>query len=140
MLTFRILADGVVLFHAGYVLFVVVGLLLILLGLVFRWRWVRNFWFRLAHLLAIGVVGAEAVLGITCPFTDLEKYLRARGGQEAYTGDFLGWCAHRLLFFEAPPWVFTTGHILFALLVLVVFVLAPPTWPWAAKRLARPAP
>src|SRR5688572_24415453 len=101
---FRILADAVALLHAGYALFVVVGL-------VFRWRWVRNFWFRLAHLLAIAAVGAEAVLGVVCPFTTLENSLRARGGLDPYPGDFLGYWAHRLLFLEAPPWVFTTGHV-----------------------------
>ena len=51
------LADGLVALHVAYVAFIVLGQLLILAGLVFRWQWVRNFWFRLAHLVAIAIVG-----------------------------------------------------------------------------------
>ena len=45
------LADGVVALHVSYVAFVVLGQLLILAGVVFRWQWVRNFWFRLGRKL-----------------------------------------------------------------------------------------
>ena len=58
---YRLAADAVVIVHYAYVAFVAVGLLAILLGLVCGWRWVRNFWFRSLHLLAILVVAAEAV-------------------------------------------------------------------------------
>ena len=64
---YRLAADAVVLVHFSYVAFVVVGLAAILLGLARRWGWVRNVWFRSLHLLAILVVAAEAVCGITCP-------------------------------------------------------------------------
>jgi len=70
---YRLAADAVVIVHVAYVAFVAVGLLAILLGLVCRWRWVRNFWFRSLHLLAILVVAAEAVCGITCPLTTWEQ-------------------------------------------------------------------
>ena len=50
------LANLVVALHVGYVGFVVVGLLLIVLGLIFGWAWVRNPWFRGLHLLAITIV------------------------------------------------------------------------------------
>ena len=46
MLWARVLADLIVVLHAAYVSFVVFGLAAILLGVVFRWRWVRNVWFR----------------------------------------------------------------------------------------------
>jgi hypothetical protein len=51
--TYRGLADAVLVLHAGVVLFVVAGLALTLVGGALRWRWVRNFWFRAAHLAAI---------------------------------------------------------------------------------------
>ena len=47
-------------------------------------------------------------------------------GQTAYAGDFLGYWAHQLIFYEAEPWVFTVIYILFGLAVLAAFVLAPP--------------
>ena len=49
-------ADAILLLHVLFVVFVVVGLLLVLAGKVLSWSWVRNPWFRLMHLAAIGVV------------------------------------------------------------------------------------
>lgn len=125
-LMYRIAADLTVTVHAGYVAFVVIGFLLILMGIVLKWQWIRNTWFRLIHLAAILVVVAEAWLGITCPFTTWEKALRAKAGQTAYRGDFLANRVHDLLFFDAPPWVFTVCYTAFGLLVLATFLLAPP--------------
>ena len=44
-----ILADIVVVIHFAYVAFVVLGLVAVLMGYVFKWNWVRNRWFRLTH-------------------------------------------------------------------------------------------
>jgi hypothetical protein len=123
---YRLLADLVVAVHFAYVTFVVVGQLLILVGVLRRWRWVRNFWFRVAHLVAIAVVAGEALLGIACPLTEWESSLRVLGGTPNRGGTFIGNLLHDLLFFHAPEWVFTTAYVAFALLVLATFVLAPP--------------
>jgi len=125
-LVYRITADAVVLVHFAYVAFVVIGLLAILLGLACRQRWARNFWFRCLHLLAILVVAAEAVCGITCPLTTWEHQLRALAGETSYHGDFIEAWVHRLMFFDAEPWVFTVCYVLFGLVVLATFILAPP--------------
>jgi hypothetical protein len=123
----RMLADLLVIIHMAYFSFIVFGLAAILLGVVFRWRWVRNTWFRSIHLAAMGIVVAEALAGIDCPLTVWEKQLRVFAGQATYTGDFLGHWAHRFIFpYHAAPWVFTTLHVTFGLAVLATFVLAPP--------------
>src|SRR5437016_913241 len=123
------LADLVVLFHFSYVAFILIGQLLILLGAVLRWQWVRNPWFRLAHLVAIGFVAIEAFLGVDCPLTVWEFELRERAGQAIQAGSFIGRWAHRLLFYEIPPEVLDAAHIVFAVLVLATFVFLPPRWP-----------
>ena len=125
----RILADLIVVFHASYVAFVVMGLAAILVGTIFRWNWIRNVSFRIIHLAMIGIVVCEAITGIPCPLTVWEKWLRVQGGQASYPGDFLGYWAHRFIFFLAEPWVFTLLYTLFGLAVLAAFVLAPPRWP-----------
>lgn len=125
-LFYRLAADLVVTVHAAYVGFVVIGFLLILLGTVLKWTWIRNFWFRLVHLTMILAVVAEAWLGIVCPLTTWEKQLRELAGQTAYQGDFIANWMHDLIFFEAPPWVFTVIYTLFGLLVAATFWLAPP--------------
>jgi Protein of Unknown function (DUF2784) len=126
MLWARFLADVTVVVHAAYVSFVLFGLVAILIGIVFKWKWVRNFWFRAIHLIMIGIVVGEALAGVPCPLTVWEARLRKIAGQTAYTGDFLGYWAHRLIFFRADPWVFTLIYTLFGLAVLAAFVLAPP--------------
>jgi hypothetical protein len=121
-------ADLIVAFHVAYVSFVVLGQLAILLGIVLKWRWVRNLWFRLAHLLAIVIVGLEAVWDIACPLTVWEESLRRLAGQEMTGESFIGRSLHRLIFLDCPPWFFNVLHISFALLVLATFILAPPRW------------
>lgn len=122
-----LLADGVLVLHALFVAFVVVGQLLILIGLLRKWSWVRGFRFRLAHLGAIGIVVLQAWAGIPCPLTILESLLRERAGGDAYPGSFLAWWLHRLIFFDAPLWVFTLVYSLFGALVVA-------TWYWGRPR------
>jgi hypothetical protein len=79
-----LLADIVVTVHLTFVLFVLVAQVLIVAGWLLRWGWVRNFWFRLIHLASIGIVAAQAVVGIICPLTTLERYLRREGEYPRY--------------------------------------------------------
>ena len=126
MLWARVLADAVVVFHAAFVAYVVLGMAAIVIGIVMRGGWVRTPWFRWTHLAAIGVVVLETLGGVACPLTTWEGALRRRSGQTGYTGDFVGYWAHRLIFFEVKPWVFTAGYLAFGAAVLLAFVLAPP--------------
>jgi hypothetical protein len=131
------LADLIVFFHATYVGFIVFGLAAILLGVVVRWNWVRNIWFRAIHLIAIGIVVGESLVGMPCPLSIWEAQLRKAAGQTVYSGDFLGHWAHRLIFFRADPWVFTLIYMLFGMAVLATFLLAPPR---RSRRADRSAP
>ncbi len=137
MVRWRVLADAVVIIHAAYVVFVVFGLAAILIGVALGWGWVRGFCFRLAHLVAIALVCLEAILGVMCPLTTLEDWLRARAGQARYPGDFIGYWAHRLIFYDAPPWIFTALYAGFTILVAAAFWLAPPKWPHRQAQSAR---
>jgi Protein of Unknown function (DUF2784) len=119
------LADFIVAFHTLYVGFVVVGQLLILIGLVCRWEWVRNPWFRVIHLLCIAVVAAEAACNLTCPLTTWERSLRLLSGQSV-NDSVVGWFFNSILFFNMPREFFTWIHIGFGALVLGTFLFGPP--------------
>ncbi|HUL91217.1 MAG TPA: DUF2784 domain-containing protein [Burkholderiales bacterium] len=115
------IADAILVVHALFVLFVVGGLVLILLGARSR-AWVRNRTFRALHLAAIAFVTAEALLGITCPLTMWEDVFRGGGGERSFIGR---WVA-RLLYYDFPEWVFATAYCAFALAVLWAWRAIPP--------------
>src|ERR1700687_5968481 len=103
----RVMADIFVTVCVAYVAIIVIGLAAILIGSAAQWRWVRNFYFRAAHLAMILLVCAEALVGTTCPLTRLENTLRLRGGETGYAHDFIGYWLDWLIFYDAPSWVFT---------------------------------
>jgi polyferredoxin len=123
---YRFLADLVLCVHVTVVLFVVGGLVLVVAGNLLGWRFVNDWWFRLAHLAAIAVVVAQAWLGLVCPLTTLESWLRARGGEPAYEVSFIEYWLQRILYYDAPAWVFTAGYTLFGLAVLASWWRFPP--------------
>ena len=123
---FRLLADLVRLLHFGFVLFVVVGLLLILAGGVAGWRWVRGRRFRIVHLAAIAVVALQAWLGVLCPLTILEAWLRRRAGAATYDGSFMAHWVGRWLYWEGPGWAFTLAYTMFGALVVAAWALVRP--------------
>jgi polyferredoxin len=127
---YQLLADAVLTLHFCTVAFVVAGLVLTLIGNFRAWRWVSVLWFRLAHLIAIAFVVAQAWLGATCPLTSLEMWLRAKAHAPTYSGSFIEHWLHLLLYYEAPAWVFTLGYSLFAMLVAATWWRFPP----AGKR------
>ena len=123
---YLVLADLTLIFHALFVVFVVAGLVLIWVGRFCDWRFVRNFWFRVAHLGAIGVVVAESVAGFVCPLTTWENRLRVLAGGEAlYRGSFIQHWLHQVLFFELSETVFTVLYTIFFLTVAVSLWLVP---------------
>ena len=126
-LFYLIVADSILLIHVLFVFFVVFGLLLILAGKIFTWGWVYNFKFRIAHLVAIGVVVLQSWLGAICPLTVWEMNLRARAGDSVYEGSFIAHWMQRLLYYRAEEWVFILLYTLFAVLVVA-------SWYWVRPR------
>ncbi len=124
---YQSLADAVLLLHFAVVGFVVGGLALVYVGNFRGWSWVNNFWFRAAHLIAIGVVVIQSWLGQDCPLTILESWLRHQAGQAAYQASFMEHWIHSVLFYQAPLWVFTLVYSIFGLLVAATWWYFPPT-------------
>ena len=129
-----LLANGVLIIHAGIAAFVVGGLVLTVVGNLNHWNWVNNIWFRAAHLAAIAVVVGESWLGLVCPLTTLEMSLRSRAGESSYGGGFIEHWLQQLLYYSAPPWLFVVVYTAFAVLVLATWYYFPPRF----KRRADP--
>ena len=119
-------ADALLLLHVLFVVFVIVGLLLILVGKFARWTWVRNAWFRLAHLVAIGVVVVQSWFGMICPLTTWEMALRRQAGDAVYSGTFISHWLESILYYRAPAWVFAVCYTVFGALVVVSWFWVRP--------------
>jgi len=120
-------ADATLCSHFLVVCFVIFGLLLIFIGKLLHWHWVRNPWFRLSHLVTIAIVVFQSWFGIVCPLTILENWFRQQAGETAYSGTFVSHWIGKLLFYEAPLYVFTISYSLFGLLVLISWFWVRPT-------------
>jgi len=117
------MADALLVVHFAIAAFVVAGLPLVWLGAARGWRWVRNPWFRYAHLAAIALVAAEALLGVACPLTVWEDLLRGSVQADSFVGRWV----RRLLYYEAPAWVFTAAYVAWAAVTLLTLKFVPPT-------------
>jgi hypothetical protein len=116
------MADAILIVHFLIAGFIVLGLAAVWLGAALGWGWVRNPWFRYAHLAAIAFVAGEAVLGIACPLTVWEDLLR--GGVRAES--FVARWVRALLFYQAPEWVFTAAYVAWTAATLATLRLVPP--------------
>jgi len=123
---YQLLADAVLVVHFGVVLFVVGGLGAVVAGNRLGWRWVNGRGFRLAHLAAIGIVVAQAWLGQRCPLTTLESWLRVRAGSPGYETSFIEHWLQRIVYYEAPLWMFALAYTVFAIMVVAAWWYFPP--------------
>ena len=121
-----LLADAILVLHLGVVAFVVLGALAIPFGAWRRWRWVRGFRWRATHLALMGVIALQAWLGALCPLTVWEQALRRRAGEAGYDASFVEHWLSRLIFFEAPWWIFVAVYSGFAGFVLLLWLFVPP--------------
>ena len=76
----RVLADAVVVFHLGFIVFVLAGGILVI-----TWRR-RVAWL---HLPAVAWAAYAEFTSTICPLTPLENTLRRRAGQSGYEGGFI---------------------------------------------------
>jgi Protein of Unknown function (DUF2784) len=127
MAWFAFLADLIVVVHFCYVAFTVGGELVILLGGVLRWAWVRNLAFRVVHLAAVVLVAGEAMAGASCPLTVWEYRLRTMAGQRVEAQiSFVARLVRSIIFYNFPAWVFLIVYVGFAVIVGLTFVFLPP--------------
>lgn len=108
---YRVLADLVLVLHLGFVVFVVLGGLLVL-------RWPA----AMALHIPAAVWGVLIEFtGWVCPLTPLENWLRVRGGELGYSGGFIEHYIQPLLY---PSGLTRATQIVLGTFVLLVNLAA----------------
>lgn len=104
---YRLAADAVLLFHLGFILFVVLGALAA----------ARRRWLVVVHLPVAAWGFLVEFAGLGCPLTSVENYLRIQAGQADYAGGFV---EHYLLGLIYPAALTRQGQWALAAAVLVI--------------------
>ena len=124
-----LVADIILFVHLLYALFVILGYFLIFMGYFFKWSFIRNRRLRLLHIAMIVFVGFEASIGMVCPLTSLEHYLRT-GSSEAQRS-FISRLVENLLFYDFPEIYFSYAYLFLSALAILLYFKIPPK---VAKR------
>jgi len=115
-MVYSYLADLVLLLHACFILFVLLGGLLVLWKPLMAW----------CHIPAVLWAAGIEFLGWICPLTPLENMLRTRGGDTGYTTGFV---EHYIIPLLYPAQLTRKMQIGFGLIVLGVnFVIYWGIW------------
>ena len=120
-MTYRLLADAVLVFHLAFIVFVVLGAFLLR-------RHPRLVWLHLPAALWGAVIEFR---GGVCPLTPLENALRALGGDAGYPSGFI---AHYLWPLIYPSGLTRELQIGLGLAVVVINLLAYGRWLQGKRR------
>jgi len=118
-------ATSVLALHLAIIAFNVASCVLIPVGAWRRWRWVREFWFRLAHLLSLAVVALQALLGRACFLTIWQGDV---SGASHVQPLIAGWI-DRLIYWPLPLWVFAVAYGVVFVYVIALWVFVRPRMP-----------
>ena len=112
--------------HLAIIAFNVAGCVLIPIGAWRRWRWVREFWWRLAHVLSLAVVALQALMGRACFLTIWQG---DASGASHVQPMIAGWI-NRLIYWPLPLWVFAVAYAAVFAYVIALWFCVRPCWPW----------
>jgi len=123
-------AISVLALHLAIIAFNIAGCVLVPLGAWRGWRWVRGFWWRLAHLLSLVVVAAQALLGHACFLTIWQGDLAGA----AHVQPLIAAWVNRVIYWPLPLWVFAVAYVAILAYVLALWIFIRPCSPWRRRR------
>lgn len=126
MIAFADLASVVSVFHAIYTFFIIIGFILIWIGYFAKWKWVRNYTFRVVHLSMMAFVGFEAVFNIECPLTWLEYRLLTLARLKHGNMPFIAGFVDKILFYNFPIWLFNAIYASFTIILVATWFIVKP--------------
>lgn len=122
-------ATFVLALHLAVIVFNVAGCLLIPLGAWRGWQWVREFWWRLAHLLSLAVVAAQALSGRACFLTIWQGDISGTSHVQPLIASWID----RVIYWSLPLWVFAVAYAVVFVYVIVLWIVVRPRAPWRSR-------
>jgi hypothetical protein len=112
-------ATSIFALHLVIIAFNVAGCILVPLGALLGGRWVREFWWRAAHLASLAIVALQALFGRPCFLTIWQAELANTGRAQPLIATWID----RLIYLPLPLWVFAAAY-------LAVFAYVVALWVW----------
>ena len=116
------LADIILILHFLVVIFITVGFVLIPIGYHYDWSWIKNFKLRLFHFGLMFLVTFETLVGITCPLTSIENYLRGINNNKS----FISFWIEKIIYWDFPTSFFMFLYFVFLGWTLLMWKIYPP--------------
>ena len=115
-------SEIVLLFHFCIFLFMVLSFFLIPLGYYHKWEWVKNRYYRLIHIILMGIIFIETILGFMCPLTILEKFLR----NDIEINNKITQIIHQVMYWDLPTYQFIILYLLSLLYLIFLWFFFKP--------------
>ncbi|MGH8111580.1 MAG: DUF2784 domain-containing protein [Rhodanobacteraceae bacterium] len=119
-------ALSILLLHLAIIVFNIAGCIAIPVGVWRHWNWVRDFWWRLVHLVCWAVVAVQALLDRACFLTIWQADLSG----VSHTQPLIAHWIDRLIYLPIPLWVFAIIYVVLFLYVIALWVFVRPRRPW----------
>lgn len=122
----KLLADFIVVIHFVWILFILVGFFLTVLGFFYK-AYFEKWIFRTLHLIGIFYVAILAVAGKYCPLTVWENSLRAQYDPSlTYPGSFMIHYIERFIYPEVHPLSIIVPTAFIAIFTIAIYIIKPP--------------
>ena len=122
-------ADVIAVAHLAFMAGVLLFPLGVLLGGWLGWAWVRRFWPRLIHLLAVLLVVMQPLVGHECPINEFERTLREGDLRNLEGASPLGAWANHLVYTRKHMPQLIPIYLGFAALVVLSWLVVRPEPP-----------
>jgi hypothetical protein len=126
MTFFLVLADVVLAIHLAVMAFNVFGLIVIPLGAVRGWEFVRIYWWRALHVGILAIVALQALAGRACFLTDWHAMLVRAAGRNESSTPLIERFVERIIFWPVAPWVFVVLYLVVCVYTLLLWRVVPP--------------
>ena len=122
-------ATSVLALHLAIIAFNVAGCVLVPIGAWRGWRWVREFWWRLVHLLSLAVVAAQALSGRACFLTIWQGGVSDASHVQPLIASWI----ERMIYWSLPLWVFAIAYAVVFVYVIALWAIVRPRIPWRRR-------